>query len=162
MSEPTLEVTEDRTDELKRIIDSFRKDTVLIGIPSEDSQRKGKQAINNATLMFINEFGSPGQNIPARTPMATGIKLAQPAISEEYKKALVAAFSKGFGALTTYYNRIGTIASNSVKAVINQQTDMQALSESTLMSREAKGFSGTKALIVTGQLRNSITYVVKE
>lgn len=162
MSKPTLEVTEDRTEELNKLVASFRNDQVLVGIPAEDSQRSGDAPINNAGLMFINEFGSPGQNIPARTPMATGIKLAQSEIAEEYKKALKAAFSKGMGALTVYYNRIGTIASSSVKDVINNQINMDPPAESTLKTRKSKGFSGTKALIVTGQLRNAVTYVVKE
>lgn len=147
---------------MKKLVASFRNDMVLVGIPSDGAQREGDAPINNAGLLFINEFGSPGQNIPARTPMATGIRLAQAQIAEEYKKALKAAFTKGFGALTVYYNRIGTIASGSVKSVINNQIDMEPPAESTLKGRKSKGFSGTKALIVTGQLRNAITYVVKE
>ena len=40
--------------------------------------------------------------------------------------------------------------------------DLILLSDATLETRESEGFKGTKALIVTGQMRNAITYVVKK
>lgn len=162
MSQPTLTVTEDFTENFKKIIDSFRHDEVVVGIPSEDNGRKKKDApIGNAALLALNEFGSPQNNIPARHPMQTGIKLAKDAIAEEFKKAAKNSLKKGVSALAEYYERAGIIAANSIKKVINDQTDMEPPSESTLESRKARGFKGTKALVVTGQMRNVITSVVR-
>jgi hypothetical protein len=160
MSKPSLTVTKDNTKFFNDLIKRFKDDSVLVGIPESESARDG-QGISNAAILAINEFGSPLNNIPPRTPMATGIRLAQDAIGAEYKKAAQQALSKGLSALSVYYERIGLIASNSVKRTINEQINMQAPAESTLKSRESKGFKGTKALLVTGQLRNAITYVVK-
>lgn len=167
MSEPYLKV-EDRTDDFKRLIESFKNDAVLIGIPQEDGPReKGPEGetpeINNATLMFINNFGSPANNIPARPVMEIGIRMVQDDLADEMGKAAKEALDKGTAAIEKYYNRAGLIGSNSVKNVINNQIDIEGPAESTLRARKyltQKGFNGTKSLLVTGQLRNSITWVV--
>jgi hypothetical protein len=158
---PKLIVTSDFTADFNSIVKSFRKDEVLVGIPENTSDRKDKEAVNNATILAINEFGSPPNNIPARPVMKIGIKKAQDEIAETFKQAAIKALSDGKNAVTVYYNRIGIIASNSIKKVINSQEGIAAPSEATLAAREARGFKGTKALIVTGQMRNAITYVLK-
>lgn len=139
----------------------------LVGIPQEDTGRTTQEIsdagepINNAALLFINEFGSDLQNIPPRPVMAIGIRAVQDQIAEEWKKCVKASFSKGGGVFDKYYQRVGMIASNSIKQTINAQTDIDGPAESTLANRRSKGFKGNKALIVTGQMRNAITYVVR-
>jgi hypothetical protein len=162
MSQPSMSVTEDRTEEILKMIKSFKKDSVLVGIPESDSERKDGDPISNAALLFINNFGSPGQNIPARPVMEIGLKNAQDRIAEEFKKALQQSWKNGLSALPVYYNRIGMIASNSVKRAINDQIDIQEPANSTIKTRESQGFMGKKALLVTGQMRNAITWVVQE
>lgn len=157
---PTLTVTADFTEEFNEIVKKFKRDVVLVGIPEEDNERQDDAPIGNAAILALNEFGSPANNIPARPVMQIGIRNAQDAIAEQFKKATVEALSKGVSALSPAYNRIGIIASNSVKKVINSQEGIAPPSEATLAIRKSKGFKGTKALIVTGQLRNSVTYVV--
>jgi hypothetical protein len=160
MSKERFTVTSDFTKDFNEIIKSFKNDNVLVGIPENKTDRKENAPINNATLLAINNFGSPINNIPARPVMSIGIKNAQDDIAEQYKLAIKNAFSKGFSALDTYYNRAGIIASNSIKKAINDQLGIEEPSEATLKAREARGFKGTKALVVTGQMRNAITYVV--
>jgi hypothetical protein len=162
MSKPALTITHDKVDEFNDIVKRFKSDDVLVGIPAADKARKDSDPINNASILFINEFGSPAQNIPPRPVMAIGIKNAQEAIVQELKNAFLKAFDQGVSALNVYYNRAGLVASQSVKKAINDQDGIDGPSEATLKSRKAQGFNGTKSLIVTGQLRNSITYVVRE
>ncbi len=168
MSKPYMKVTSDFTEEFNKVVQGFKNDEVLVGIPETDATRqvlddegKATKPINNATILAMNEFGSPAANIPARPAMKTGIKNAQDQIAEEFKKAAKAALEKGLSALAQYYERAGIIAANSIKKVINSQEGFTPLSEATLRAREGKGFKGTKALIVTGQLRNAITSVVR-
>ena len=162
---PTLTVTSDFTEDFNRIVKGFRRDDVLVGIPEEETKRDPeegeKSPINNATILAINNFGDAKLNIPARPVMEIGIRNAQDEIAEQFKQAAVNALKKGLPALSQYYNRAGLIASNSVKKAINSQEGIDEPSEATLRAREAKGFKGTKALIVTGQMRNAITYVVR-
>lgn len=166
MKSGEMKVTEDFTDKVNDVIKAFKKDIVLVGIPEDESQRNDSDhsQINNATILAINEFGSPVNNIPARPVMAIGIKKAQDEIAEQFKLAVQKSFAQGIDALSIYYNRAGSIAANSIKKVINNQDGIKPPKESTLKARKyinKGGFKGTKALIVTGQLRNAITYVVK-
>ncbi len=160
---PSLKVTSDFTEQFNETIKKFKRDAVLIGIPEEkaDREEKAEEPINNAALLAINEFGSPKNNIPARPVMAIGIKNAQKEIIEQMKQGAKLALSKGFDAIDTYYNRVGIIASNAVKKAINSQLGIKPPAAATLASRKSAGFKGTKALIVTGQMRNAITYVIK-
>lgn len=163
MLKPKFEVTEDNTEDFLKMIKKFKNDHVLVGIPQEDNGRQDpEQPINNAALLFINNFGSPGQNIPARPVMEIGIQMSKDAVSEEFKKAIQNAFKSGHDAVNQYYNRAGIIASNAIKKVINDQIGIEPPAESTIKGRESRGFNGKKSLIVTGQMRNAITYVVKE
>lgn len=159
---PSIKVTSDFTDQVNKILSKFKRDAVLVGVPETDTKRKEDEPINNATILAMNQFGVDELNIPPRPIMSIGIKNAQEEISEQFKLAAKNALFDGPSALTTYYNRAGIIASNSIKKVINSQEGIEAPAESTLEARREKGFKGEKALLVTGQLRNSITYVVND
>jgi hypothetical protein len=164
MSEPTLTVTSDFTAKFKESIKQFQKDVVLVGIPQEDGPREEGAPINNATLLAINNYGSPANNIPPRPVMQIGIRNAQEAIAEQFKIAAQTVLSKGGAAIGQAYERAGMIASNSIKKAINDQEGIEPPSDATLKARKyigKSGFKGNKALVVTGQMRNAITYVVK-
>jgi hypothetical protein len=167
MSKPSLTVTLDFTKNFNDIIAQFKKDAVLVGIPQEDAAREGSASINNATLLAINNFGSPANNIPARPVMNIGIKNAQDAIAMQFRTCAKEVLSKGTAALETYYNRVGMIAANSIKKAINDQdfSGAPGPADATLRARKyltKAGFKGTKSLVVTGQMRNAITYVVNK
>lgn len=164
MSKPTLKVTSDFTKEFNELIKRFKGDAVLVGIPESQGHRKEEDEISNAAILAMNHFGSPANNIPPRPVMSIGIKNAQAAIADQFKLAAKLSLTKGLSALNTYYERAGIIASNAVKAVINSQEGIKPPASSTLSARKyltENGFKGVKALLVTGQLRNAITYVVK-
>lgn len=166
MKGPSLTVTSDFTETFNETIRKFKRDAVLVGIPEEKTNRRKKKKapegpITNAALLAINNFGSPKNNIPPRPVMAIGIRNARTEIADELRKGAVMALSRGFSAISYYYNRAGIIASTSVKKAINSQEGIEAPSDATIAAREARGFEGTSALIVTGQMRNAITYVVR-
>ncbi len=167
MSKPTLKVTSDFTKQFNDIIKKFRHDAVLVGIPEEGDERKDdSEMIGNAALLAITNFGSPLNNIPPWPVMSIGIRNAQEEIAEEFKKAAqktLTAVIRGFLAtdiLSNYYTRAGIIASTAVKKTINAQEDAPDLADSTLAARRARKFKGTSRGIVTGQMRNAITYVL--
>lgn len=159
--QPTLVVTSDFTEDFNKVIAKFKRDAVLVGIPESDNSRSKSAEPNNAYLLAVNNFGSERMGIPARPVMAIGIADAQDEIAQAFRKGAVDALSQGVSALSPAYNRAGIIASTSVKKAINSQIGIREPADSTIKAREAKGFSGTSALIVTGQMRNAITYVVR-
>ncbi len=161
MSQPTLKITSDFTAQFNAIVKQFKNDEVLVGIPESETDRDESEPITNAALLAINHFGSPANNIPARPVMTIGIRNAQPELAAEFRKAAVAALTKGVGTLHAHYERAGIIASMAVKKAINSQEGILPPADATLARRKSAGFRGTKALIVTAQMRNAITYVVK-
>lgn len=161
MSKPSID-TKDFTEKFLAAVKKMKKFETLVGIPEKDAERDESDGINNAALLFINEYGSPANNIPARPVMKIGIEQSKSEVVDEFRKAARDGLSRGEAVVQKYYERAGIIASNSVKNVINNQIGIEGPSEATLKIRKAKGFKGTKSLIVTGQMRNAITYVVKE
>jgi hypothetical protein len=160
---PTLIVTSDFTKQFNDIVKKFKHDAVLVGIPESDEPRKDDDPISNAALLAIANFGSPMNNIPPWPIMATGIANAKDEIADQFKNACVSALKNGFSAVTNYYERAGIIASVACKKVINDQEDVPSdkPEQSTLDTRKARGFKGRKYWLVTGQMRNAITYVVR-
>lgn len=167
MSKPTLTVTSDFTQILNGIVKKFRHDDILVGIPEDDNERKEGDPIGNAALLAITNFGSPLNNIPPWPVMAIGIRNAQEDIAKQFflcAQELMSAVVRGRAGtdiLEKYYHRAGIIASTSIKKTINSQEDAPALSQVTLAARKSRGFKGNKRGIVTGQMRNAITYVVR-
>lgn len=164
---PSLTITTDKTSDFEKIISKFKRDAILVGIPEVETTRKTnpladeKETITNASLLAIAQFGSPINNIPARPVMTIGLRNAQSEIVDQLRQGAKLAMTQGFSAIDVYYNRAGLIAANSIKKAINSQEGFEGPSDATLAARKAAGFKGTKALIVTGQMRNAITYVIR-
>ncbi len=65
-----------RADNAQSILDALKsltKKDVLVGIPAEDSDRDDVP-FGNAGIGYINEYGSPAQNIPPRPHLVPGVK----------------------------------------------------------------------------------------
>ena len=169
MSKPQLKITSDFTQDFNDIVKRFKNDSVLVGIPEKDNEREEKEKIQgaefgNAAILALNHFGSEEAHIPPRRVLPQGIRNAREEIAEQFKKAAIGALSEGQSALAIYYERAGTLAANSCKRVINEQEGILPPSDATIRARKyltKTGFKGEKSLLVTGQLRNAITYVVK-
>jgi len=152
-----------RADNAQNILDALKalanKD-VLVGIPeSKDARDEGE--FGNAGIGYINENGSPQQNIPARPHLKPGVR----SVEQEYLPHLKAAAQKALegnveGAVTSL-DRAGTVAANGVKRYITI-TGFTPLADVTIASRLRRGRTGNKPLIDTGEYRRSITHVVRD
>jgi phage gpG-like protein len=130
-------------------------------VPSDKAERKDSNEPSNAMLAYIHDNGSPAQNIPARPFMRPGIESAKGAIEAVMKLGAKKALDGDETAVVVSLHQAGLIAQRSIRARINEGID-PPLAESTLRARARKGAKGTKPLIRTGQLRNSINYVIVE
>lgn len=185
-----LVTKKDGLEKLKRVLAKFESERVLVGIPSKKADRSGTEpgAINNATIGIIMEKGSPAANIPARPWLAPGIMSAKGPIIQHYeeaaKKALLADDVSG---LSAAHKRVGQLTADAVKKYMTNGT-FAPLSPSTIANRSrqrgtkprkselryrglvaagmepalAQNVAGIRALINTGQLRNSVTYDVRK
>ena len=174
-----------KTDKLAAVVKSITALTgkdVLIGIPDASTDRRPDEVehgpMTNATLGYIHEFGSPAANIPARPFLIPGVQDAADKYEARLKKAATLALDGNLSGVDAELNKAGMQAASSVKAKINSG-DFIPLAEATLRARARRGRQGAQAeldsrkagnapnndnakpLIDTGQLRNSITYVVR-
>lgn len=155
---------------------------LFVGVPQDKTSRKDeKAAMNNATLAYIHDNGSPAQNIPARPFMRPGIEAASGQVSQRFKAAAQQALHNESQAVSSNLNAAGLIAQTSIKNTINEGI-APPLSDATLKGRirnktavkgakmelanraagNAPGIGFAKPLVATGQLRNSISYILRE
>lgn len=157
-------VTKDRTKQLAAKLKALVRDQVLVGIPSSTAGREldpeNPEPINNATIGYILENGSPAANIPARPHLKPGVANAGGTIADRYKKGAKALLDGKIDDPTIVHTAVGLIAENSVKALI-EAGDFAPLSPRTLQARRARGRTSEKPLVDTGAYRNAITHVVR-
>lgn len=178
-----------KTDKVGIITQTIRgliKKEVLVGVPSDRSERKEGEPINNAEIGYINEFGAPEANIPPRPHVIPGIKSATDKIADALKAGVVGSLRGDKDAGMAALVKAGIIGESAIKAKITEGL-MPPLSPKTIEARhhrrgtrmrkgeadyfkmlgegktpgEAQMATGIKALIDTGEYRRSITYVVR-
>lgn len=146
---------------LKKIVESMANTSVYVGVPEAETDRDDENSdITNAALAYIHDTGAPEAGIPARPFMTEGIRDAQKEISERLEKAAKASLDGNQAQATRQYNAAGIIAQKSIQNKITDG-DFTPLAASTLASRRRRKRKGTKPLLDSGALRQSITYTVE-
>lgn len=163
---------------------------VLIGIPERTSERENYDGVpvNNARLGYIHEFGSPANNIPARPFLIPGVEKATKPALEVLQKGATSATGGDKAAAERCLNAAGIIGMNFARDEIqngnfvplspitverrrySRQTKSMRPAEKKYLKLIDQGYgpqaaqdaAGIKPLINTGQLRNSLTYVVRQ
>lgn len=182
-----LQIKQDNLADVLKSIKALSKKDVLVGVPNANADRddEDRGPINNAALAFIHDNGSPAANIPARPFLRAGIEEDKEKIEQRLKKAADAALDGDSNKVDQQLHAAGLIGQNAVRNKINSG-DFAPLSDATLEARASRKTPGVrlnkgaatelerrdsgqapstdfaKPLIDTGQLRNSITYVVRE
>lgn len=152
-----------RSDSAQSILDALKtlanKD-VLVGIPESKDERDDGD-IGNAAIGYINENGSPAQNIPPRPHLKPGVRSVEQDFMPHLKSAARKALEGDTEGAVTSLDRAGTVAANGVKRYITI-TGFTPLADATIANRLRRGRTGNKPLIDTGEHRRSITHVVRD
>lgn len=178
-----VSVVVDKSRDLEASLKMLSELEALVGIPADKGERKADpenpdgEPMTNAQLGYIHETGSPKRNIPARPVLAPGIRKARTPITEQLRAAGLAALDGNEGGVRAAYTKAGIIGQNSVRAQF-VDGDLAPLAESTLDKRpkatrdeqgritkrpKSRRESGAiNPLILTGQLRKAITFVVRK
>ncbi|MCJ2087512.1 hypothetical protein MKK88_16205 [Methylobacterium sp. E-005] len=136
---------------------------VAIGFPADGAGRQPEPGEpnppTNAMLAYLNEYGAPDQNIPARPFLVPGIESITKQAAERLKQGAVAAFSGDLSAPVKALNQVGLIG---VAAVQERMTDgtFAPLNARTLAARRARGRTGERPLIDSAQMRRAVTYSI--
>ena len=174
--------TIDRVADVMAQVTALTLKQVLVGVPQERAPRKGTP-INNASLAYIHEFGSPAVNIPPRPFLFPGVRKAQRDIIAVMADGARRALQGERGAADDTLERVGIIARNSaVREITDPEPPFTRLKDATVRARLRRTQAGRRQLrqlkkvgtpigtwaaanihplIDTGQLRASITYVVR-
>jgi len=160
-----LKVKKDKVANVSDNIAVLAETKVMVGIPAEgaarptDEKQEG-EPITNAVIGYLNEFGAPENNLPARPHLVPGVESQMAKIKQMMRAAAKSVVDGKPGDLDKHLHKVGLTAQNAVRAFITQG-GFVPLSPRTIAQREARGRSGDKPLIDTGQYRNAQTYVLR-
>ncbi len=132
-----------RVDNAQAILDALRsltKKDVLVGIPEEDSEREDVP-FGNAGIGYVNEYGSPAQNIPPRPHLIPGVKSVEEQTVPQLKAAAQAALDGNAAGAERALNRAGTLAANGVRRYMTI-TGFTPLADSTVEARARRAQGG--------------------
>ena len=118
----------------------------------------GKPSMTLASLATIHEYGSPANHIPQRSFIGSTMDESAPQFHEATNK-LIDRIIEGKQTVASSLTILGLLITKSIKAKI-QSNIAPALSPATIRRKSKKGGPST-ALIDTGQLVNSINFLVK-
>jgi hypothetical protein len=181
-------ITQDNLPAVQKALKALTSNVLYVGVPDStatrppDSTIKGlrptklnapkkgddQDPITNAWIAYIQNNGSPANNIPARPFMTLGVKDAQAMINQRMKRLGQLAL-EGDTDILQGFHALGLAVVSSIKARM-VAGPWQPLAVRTVMARihartaPAKGWVFLKhmtPLIDTGRLLNSITYVVR-
>lgn len=162
MIKPTVDfnIKSDKTALLAKNAGVLKSKMLLVGIPETETSRQDGENVSNAFLGYLHENGSPARKIPPRPFLAPSIEKNKDVLS----KILGADVGKNL--LSRNFNekaflRAGLKAQSIVKNYIIKGENFAPLSKKTLEKRAERGFTGTKPLIETAQLLNSINFVIR-
>lgn len=156
-----VKISVDKMASIIKAINELGSKDVLIGIPEGNTDRKTGDPATNALIGYVQEFGSPANNIPARPFLIPGVQDIQKPASDRLKVAAQRALSGDLSTAEKQLHAAGLMGQNSARAKINSNIQPK-LSERTLAARRARGVTRENTLIDTGQLRNSLTYVIRK
>ena len=172
-------MTVDKLPDLYLALRMLGDQRVLAGVPAERVRRQ-KGTISNAALAYIHENGAPEAHIPPRPYLVPAVAGMKAEIVRFLGMAGTMALNGNPSGVQRALNALGLTAQNRIRAMINAGVP-PPLAASTLRGRirartaikgakaelarrDAGGEAGmdlAKPLIATGQLRNSMTYVIR-
>jgi hypothetical protein len=140
---------------IKRMNDANRR--VLVGVPAGAKDEDDGTPV--AMIAAVNEFGLPEHNIPERSFLRGGIRRGIPKFNRVNEDSLRKVV-RGEMTVATAIEKLGVVATGEVKREF-VAGNFQPLKPATIAARKRKfGKASTRPLIASGNLRQSITYVL--
>ena len=154
---------------MQKTIDELKNTQALVGIPRDETIRADTQEMTNSYLLFIHTFGDPRSGLPARPVIEPALENAKVQIGSVMGEAIKGAMEGDRNKAITNLKKAGMAGQNAAREwFVNPKNGWPPVSKER---REQKRSKVRKArrdphndrpLIDTGELRKSITYVVRE
>lgn len=156
-----IEVSNEGFKKMMNGLDFIEKSAVYVGIPEKETSREDED-ITNAELLFIHTNGSPINNVPARPVIEPALKDDSERLSKILGKSAVSALNGNFADAEKYLKIAGMRGQNVSRGwFTNPKNNWPPNSPSVMRAKIKKGSTNPRPLIDTGELRKSITYIVK-
>lgn len=170
-----------REEDLLKIVSKLENTEVLVGIPEEKAPRNEGE-VNNASLLYLHSKGSPLQDIPARPVIEPALEASgnKERVQEDLKKITKLLLDGKVDQARRMMDLAGQDAVNMIKAwFTDSRNGWPPNSPLTVLEKLDKRFKSVKkkrelyrqykmgktgintVLVDTGQMRNAITYVVR-
>lgn len=181
---PFIRITIDRVPHVKGAIEQLASTKLMVGIPGSKTTREKGEPITNAEILYIQEHGAPEVNIPAREVMRPVILDQKAMISDEFRKAGIAAFKGQQDTAETILGQLGQEIADlfrariqghippplSPKTVLRRTTRLAAYKNASRKKRaqmraEAttpEAIADATPLLDTGQLSHALTWVLRK
>jgi len=149
---------------IAELLKELHSTDVLVGIPEENSARNPDGSrpdggpVDNVDLLYIHSNGSPLQGIPARPVLEPAMSANAERLGEMLDKAADAAMDGSADGMRRALESAGMAGQNAARAWFTDPRNGWAPNAPETVRR--KGSS--RPLIDTGELRKSITYVVRK
>lgn len=171
MFKPVVKVVSkiDKTNDLFKMLDDLTKLDVLVGVPQQKASRRTEE-VNNAELAYLHTNGCPHRNIPPRPFLIPALNAHQKEIAEQQGRILKALFSASSnnatlgpasvgsqGKVMVEMKKLGMMGQNYVKGWFVDPANGWPPNAPATIARKGSD----RPLIDTAQLRNSITYVIR-
>jgi hypothetical protein len=150
-----VKITVDNVDKLVKAVKELTGTRVVVGIPAKAATRPDGP-VTNALIGYINEMGSPEQNIPPRPHLVPGVRDASPLCVKALQQAGEGAMEGNKAKVRAGFDKAVSSVRNTIAAVIPPP-----LAPRTLSARQRRGHAGETPLIDTGEYKNAITYEVR-
>ena len=118
-----MTITVDRMADVVKAVQALTGRKVLVGIPAEAAGDHAKrdaigEPISNAEIGYLNEFGVPEKNVPARSHLIPGVTEVIPDAVKRFKKAGQEALDGNVKAITAQMDAVGLKAVSAVRKII--------------------------------------------
>jgi len=148
-------------DKYTKELESLSGQEVVVGIPASKNKNHDGEVTTLAELGAIHEYGAPDVNIPQRSflraPLAANVNELFKTLSKDLKFSKIDT--------KTALGRLGAKGQSIVLKAFNTQNEGTwiSLKPKTVSNRKkGKGSGSVKPLIDTGQLRQGITFEVRD
>ena len=116
-----VQIKFDRTADIVAAVALLTKQQVMVGIPAEAAEREPGdegETVNNAAIGFLNEFGVPEKNVPARPHLIPGVQDTLPDVVKRFKKAAQEALDGDVKGVRVQMDAVGLKAVSAVRKII--------------------------------------------
>lgn len=152
----------DELGSLKESLNKLKKMDVLVGIPQDNDTNRGDK-VTNAELMFIHTNGSPLNNIPLRPVIEPAIENDKETLSSLLGNALEAGLSGDLDLVKENLKLAGLEGQAAAQEWFDNPKNGWPENSPRVKARKIKkGSTDPKPLIDTGELRKTITYVIRD